>query len=94
MPGNEVGMEVRQEDVSKLKSEFLRVRQVSFNIALWIDNDRSRACFVPQQVGGMRQATQIILFENHEDLSMRPIRWFRVIDYTKSLFRTSLFDGI
>src|SRR3984957_16349995 len=65
MPGNKVGMEVCQEDVANLQTESLRVRHVLFDIALWIDNGRSCASLISQQVGGMGQATQIVLFQNH-----------------------------
>jgi hypothetical protein len=65
--GYEVGVEVGQKDMADLETEFLRIRQVLFDIALWIDNDCGRTGFVAQQIGGMRQATEIILFQNHEN---------------------------
>ena len=65
MPGNKVGMEVGQKDVADVEAKSLRVRHVLFDITLRIDDDRRRAGLVPQQIRGMGQATQIVLFENH-----------------------------
>jgi hypothetical protein len=66
-------MKVRQKDVPDLEPEFLRVRKIPFDIALWIDNDRSRAEPVTQKVRGVRQTTQIVLLENQETL-LKPLQ--------------------
>jgi hypothetical protein len=47
MSGNKVGMEVCQKEVADLEIKSLRVRHVLFDIALGIDDDRSRAGLVP-----------------------------------------------
>ena len=66
MAGDEVGMEVGQEDVADLEAEFLGVGQVLLDVALRIDDDGGRAGLVSEQIGGVGQAAQVVLFQNHE----------------------------
>ena len=40
MAGNEVGVEVREEDVANLEAEFFSVRYVLMDVALRVDDDR------------------------------------------------------
>jgi hypothetical protein len=62
MAGDEVGMEVGQEDMPDLQDEFLGIRKILLDIALGVDHDAGRAGFVAQQVGSVSQAAQVVLF--------------------------------
>ena len=73
MPGDKVGMEMGQKDMADREAPSLRVHHVLLDIALRIDNDRGRAGLIPQQVGGMSQAAQIVLFENHDSVGVAAI---------------------
>jgi len=58
--------------VADLEAQFLGVGQVLLSIASGVDDDRSRARVVSQQIGGVGEAAQIVLFENHRNLSSLP----------------------
>ena len=73
MAGNEVGVEVGQEDVADLEAERFGVGQVLLNIALRVDHDRGRTGLVSEQIGRVGQAAQVILFQNHKSLSDAPL---------------------
>ena len=65
MPGDEVGVEMRQKDVLDLEPVFGGKRDVLIRVPLRI-NDGCRACrLVSNQVGGVRQARQIELLKDH-----------------------------
>ena len=68
MAGDEVGVEVGEEDVADLQAEFLGVGQVLLDIALRVDDDGGRTGLVSEQIGGVGQAAQVILFQNHGPL--------------------------
>ena len=61
-------MEVSEEDVADVQAEFIGVRQVLLDIALRVDDDRSRAGLVSDEIRRMREAAQIVLFQNHANL--------------------------
>jgi hypothetical protein len=63
MAGDEVGVKMGEEDVADLEAEFLGVGQVLLNIALGVDDDGGRAGLVSEQIGGVSQAAQIVLFQ-------------------------------
>jgi hypothetical protein len=63
--GNEIGVEMAEKDMANLQSEFCGVDKVLLDVALRVDNDGGRTSFVPEQIGCVGQATQIILFQNH-----------------------------
>ena len=65
MAGDEVGVEVGEEDVADLEAKFLGVGQVLLDVALRIDDDGGRTGLVPEQIGGVGQAAQVVLFQNH-----------------------------
>src|SRR3984957_14946183 len=65
VPGDEVRMEVGQKDVADREAELLSVYQVLLDIPLWVDHDPRSARLVPQQVGGMGQASEVVLFQDH-----------------------------
>ena len=66
MAGDEVGVEVGEEDVADLEAEFLGVGQVLLDVALRVDDDRGRTGLVSEQIGSVGQAAQVVLFQNHE----------------------------
>jgi hypothetical protein len=65
VPGDEIGVKVAQEHVADLETEAIGVCQVLLDVALRIDDNRRRAGLVANQIGGMRKAAQIILFQDH-----------------------------
>ena len=65
MAREEVGVKVRQEDMTNRKSAGLRVFEILFDVALRIDDDSDAGLFVADEVRGVRQATQIVLFQQH-----------------------------
>ncbi len=65
MARHEVGVEMGEKDVADFEAEFLGVGQVLLNVALRVDDDRGRTRLVAQQIGGVSEAAQIILFQNH-----------------------------
>ena len=65
MAGDKVGVEMGEKDVADLEAKFLGVGQVLLNIALGVDDDRGRTGLVAQQVGGVGEAAQIVLFQDH-----------------------------
>ena len=69
MAGDEVGVEVGEEDVADLKAKFLGVGQVLLDVALGVDDDGGRTGLVSEQIGGVGQAAQVVLFQNHRSLS-------------------------
>ena len=88
MARHEVGMEMRQKNVADLQAEFLGVGQVLLDIALRIDDDGRRTGLVPEQIGRVGQAAQVILFQNHR--SPQAYRPISVAGYTTSkLSRTA-----
>jgi hypothetical protein len=65
MPGHKIGVEVGEKYMLDRESVFGSEGNVLIRVALWV-NDGSRACsFVSNNVGGVRQARQIELFEDH-----------------------------
>ena len=67
MAGDKVGVEMGEKDVADVEPQFLGVGQVLLNIALGVDDDRGRTGLVSQQIGGVGEAAQIVLFQNHGD---------------------------
>ena len=65
MAGDEVGVEMGEKDVADLEAEFLGVGQVLLNVALRVDDDGGRTGLVSQQIGGVGEAAQIVLFQDH-----------------------------
>ncbi len=78
MASHEVGVEVSEEDMADLEPQFFRVAQILLNIALGIDDDRGGAGFVAQQVGGVGEAAQIILFQDHAIFYSLAFCWRRI----------------
>ena len=65
MPGKKVSMEVGEEDIANRHAEPLGVGQILLDIPLRINDDRSLAGLVGDQIRGMGQTAQIVLFQEH-----------------------------
>src|SRR2546422_11253777 len=65
MAGDKVGVKVSEENVADPEAKFLSVGQVLLDVALRVDDDGGRTGLVSDQIGGVGQATQVILFQNH-----------------------------
>ena len=63
--GDEVGVEMGEEDVADLEAKLFGVGQVLLDVALRVDDDGGCALLVPEQIGGVRQASEVVLFQNH-----------------------------
>ena len=63
--GDEVGVEVGEKYVANLEPRFFGVGQVLLNVALRVNDDGGRTGLVCEQIGGVGQATQVVLFQNH-----------------------------
>ena len=72
MAGDKIGMEVGEEDMADLKAKFFGVGQVLLDIALGVDDDSGRTGLVSEKIGGVRQAAQVVLFQNHRNLYCLP----------------------
>jgi hypothetical protein len=71
MSSNEIGVEMRQEYVLDLKGVLGGKRDVLVRVALRINDGRRAGLLVSNNVGGVRQARQIELLEDHAELSSR-----------------------
>jgi len=78
MAGNEVGVEMGEEDVADLKAECLGIVDVLLDIALGVDDDGGGTGLVSEQIGGVGQAAQVVLFQNHRNLFRLPRRALQV----------------
>ena len=65
MASDKIGVEMGQKDVLDLQGVLTSERQVDVDIALRIDDRSDPSDFVTDQVGGMGEAIQIKLLENH-----------------------------
>ena len=65
MASHKIGVKVTKKDVADLKIVALSVFQVTVNVTLWINYNCSAGLFVPDQIGSVREAAEVILFENH-----------------------------
>jgi hypothetical protein len=61
-----IRVEMREENVCDAKVMIRREREVLIDVALWIDDSGRAAGFIRHDVGRVRQAVEIELFENHE----------------------------
>src|SRR5215469_11825470 len=68
MPGDEIGMEMREEDVADGEAELCGVGQVLLDIALRINDDRSSAGLVSDEIRCVREAAQVVLLQNHPSI--------------------------
>src|SRR5439155_963894 len=77
---DEVGVEVRQEHVPDPKAEAAGVAHVLLDVALRIDDRRHPALLVGDEVGGVCEAAQVVLLENHPPRDDTPPRRPRLCD--------------
>jgi len=64
--GDEIRVKVREEHVPDLQPVFRRILQVPLDVALWIHDDGGAAGRVAYEIGGMGEAVQVVLFQEHE----------------------------
>ena len=74
MAGYEISMEMGEEYVSDLEAQFVCIGQVLLDIALRIDDDRRRTGLVSEQIRSVGKAAQVVLFENHGEVSLASFR--------------------
>ena len=65
MTGDEIRMQMREEDVRDPQAARLRERQVLIDVALRIDDRSDPRLLVGDQIRRVRQAVQIELMEDH-----------------------------
>ena len=65
MAGDEIGMQVREEDVRDAEPVLLCKREVLVDVSLRIDDGGDPCLLVANQVRCMRQAVQIKLMKDH-----------------------------
>jgi len=65
MPCDKIGVKVRKKYVFDFEAVLGRISDVLVRVALRVNDGGRACCFVPDQVGSMRQARQIELFKNH-----------------------------
>jgi hypothetical protein len=65
MAGQEIGVEVSQEDVTDLAARLLRHLQITPDIPLWIDDRSDTAAVVGHEVRRVREAAQVVLLQDH-----------------------------
>ena len=65
MPGNKISMKMREKNVADVEAEFIGIGQVLLDVALRIDDDGGRTSLVSEQVRGVGQAAEIVLFQYH-----------------------------
>jgi hypothetical protein len=65
MPGDEIGVEMRQDDVPYLQFVLASELHVSVRIALWVNDGCRARRFVSNDVRRVRQTRQIELFQDH-----------------------------
>jgi hypothetical protein len=63
--GDEVGVEVREENVADLEAEFFGVVEILLDVALGVDDYGGVAGFVAEEVRGVGEAAEVVLFQDH-----------------------------
>ncbi len=66
--GDEVGVEVAEEDVADLKTKPFGVGEILLDVALRIDDDGGLALLITEQIGGVCQASEVVLLQDHRSL--------------------------
>ncbi len=67
MSSEEVGVKVGEEDVTDFEAMRGGVGEVALDVALGVDDDGRRARFVSEQIGGVRETSEVVLFQDHDD---------------------------
>jgi hypothetical protein len=60
--GNEIRVEMGEEDMANLEAKLFGIRQILLDVALRVNDDSGCALLLPEEIGGMRQTTEIVLF--------------------------------
>jgi hypothetical protein len=58
-------MKVCQKDIADLQTLALGVVQILLDVTLWVDDDRRPRLLIRDEVGGVCQATKVVLFQKH-----------------------------
>jgi hypothetical protein len=62
-------MEMAEKNMLDLESKLFRVVQVLLNVTLRVNDDGSGTGLISHKIRGVRKAAQIVLFQNHKNLS-------------------------
>jgi hypothetical protein len=62
MSGQEIGMEVCQKNVTNTQSILCSVLEILVDVTLWIDDYGTAGGYIANQLRGMCQTAQIVLF--------------------------------
>jgi hypothetical protein len=65
MTGEEVGVEVSEEDVADVHAELVGVVDVLLDVSLRINHDGGAAGFVGDEIGCVGEAAEVVLLEEH-----------------------------
>jgi hypothetical protein len=65
MTCQEIGVEMRQDDMTDFEPVRDRILEILLDVALRVDYNRGVRLSVADQVGRMGQAAQIVLFQQH-----------------------------
>ena len=71
--GDEVGVKVREDDVTDRQSAFSGERYVLIDVTLRIDDGRCRRRLVADQIRRVREAVEIELVKNHDGVRLHHI---------------------
>src|SRR5437868_715408 len=72
MAGEEIGVKVRQHDVANVEAVLGSERKVLINVTLRVDDNRGVRALVANEIGGVRQTTQVELLQDHACPPLRP----------------------
>ena len=65
MAGDEIGVKVREDDVTNPQGVVLGKRDIFVDVALRVDHHRLAGLFVSNQIRRVREATEIKLVQDH-----------------------------
>ena len=65
MPSHKVSMKVCEKNMADVETERLCIREVLMDIALRINDNSGPTLFIAEQVGGMCETAEVVLFQNH-----------------------------
>jgi hypothetical protein len=90
VPGDEVGVEVRQEDVRDAQAVLGRHGDVLIDVTLRIDNGSHARRLVADEVRRVREALQVELLEDHSYAVFRFLAPFAAFAFVAGLARSAL----
>ncbi len=65
MPGNEICVQMGEDDVFDREAVFPRVVDILINVTLWVDDDGGLRCLIADKIRCVRETAEIILLEKH-----------------------------